>query len=70
MAGWGEDPVLEELRTLIVGGWQVVSIDDEYDTPDGPADKVVVTDGEQQREFISDHLAFHRYVAGLQGETY
>ena len=70
MAGWGEDPVLEELRSLVVAGWQVVSIDDEYETPDGPADRVVVRSGDVEREFVSDHLAFHRYVAGLQGETW
>ena len=72
MAGWGDDPVLEELRTLIEDGWEVVSIEEDVDTDDGPADRVVIrpaADGEQ-REFVSDHLAFHRYVTGLQGETY
>ena len=72
MAGWGDDPILEELRTLIEEGWEVVSIEEDVDTDDGPADRVVirpVADGEV-REFVSDHLAFHRYVTGLQGETY
>ena len=71
MAGWGDDPILEELRTLIEEGWEVVSIEEDVDTDDGPADRVVVrpADGEP-REFVSDHLAFHRYVTGLQGETY
>ena len=72
MAGWGDDPILEELRTLIEEGWEVVSIEEDVDTDDGPADRVVIRptgDGEV-REFVSDHLAFHRYVTGLQGETY
>ena len=71
MAGWGDDPILEELRTLIEDGWEVVSIEEDVDTDDGPADRVVIrpADGEP-REFVSDHLAFHRYVTGLQGETY
>jgi len=71
LAGWGDDPILEELRTLIEEGWEVVSIEEDVDTDDGPADRVVVrpADGEP-REFVSDHLAFHRYVTGLQGETY
>lgn len=89
MAGWGDDPILEELRTLIEDGWEVVSIEEDVDTDDGPADRVVIrqvpgdvpgaapgaaTGGApgraEQREFVSDHLAFHRYVTGLQGETY
>jgi len=71
LAGWGDDPILEELRTLIEDGWEVVSIEEDVDTDDGPADRVVIrpADGEP-REFVSDHLAFHRYVTGLQGETY
>ena len=73
MAGWGDDPILEELRTLIGEGWEVVSIEEDVDTDDGPADRVVIRQapgGGDQREFVSDHLAFHRYVAGLQGDTY
>ena len=72
MAGWGDDPVLEELRTLIEDGWEVVSIEEDVDTDDGPADRVVIRPGAdgEAREFVSDHLAFHRYVTGLQGETY
>ena len=72
MAGWGDDPILEELRTLVEAGWEVVSIEEDVDTDAGPADRVVIrpgVDGEV-REFVSDHLAFHRYVTGLQGETY
>jgi hypothetical protein len=76
VAGWGDDPILEELRGLIEAGWEVVSIDEDYAGPEGPADRVVVrngphgVEGTEIREFVSDHLAFHRYVAGLQGETY
>ncbi len=70
MAGWGEDPVLEELRGLVEDGWEVTEIEEDVDGPDGPADRVVVRKGDASRELISDHLAFHRYVAGLQGEPY
>ncbi|HWD07753.1 MAG TPA: hypothetical protein VHA57_01540 [Actinomycetota bacterium] len=72
MAGWGDDPILEQLRGLIEAGWEVATIDEDYEGPDGPADRVVVRNGAggETREFVSDHLAFHRYVAGLQGETY
>jgi len=72
LAGWGDDPILEELRTLIEEGWEVVSIEEDVDTDDGPADRVVIRPGDdgEVREFVSDHLAFHRYVTGLQGETY
>lgn len=71
MAGWGDDPILEELRGLIEAGWEVVSVEEDVEGPDGTADRVVVKDaGGEQRQFMSDHLAFHRYVTGLQGETY
>lgn len=72
MAGWGDDPILEELRGLIESGWEVVSVEEDVEGPAGIADRVVVRDGPdgEQREFSSDHLAFHRYVTGLQGETY
>ncbi len=70
MAGWGDDPVLEELRGLIEDGWEVVEIEEDVDGPDGPADRVLVRKEGESRELISDHLAFHRYVAGLQGEPY
>ena len=70
MAGWGDDPILEELRNLIEAGWEVATIEEDFPTDDGPADRVVVRNGGDEREFVSDHLAFHRYVAGLQGEDY
>jgi hypothetical protein len=73
MAGWGDDPALEELRRLTEEGWEVLEIEEDFAGPDGPADRVVVGSGGsggQTKELISDHLAFHRYVAGLKGETY
>ncbi|MGH2704130.1 MAG: hypothetical protein ACRDJ4_03270 [Actinomycetota bacterium] len=70
MAGWGDDPVLEELRGLVEEGWQVVEIQEDAAGPEGLADRVVVERADERREFVSDHLAFHRYVAGLKGETY
>jgi len=65
MAGWGDDPVSEELRTAISEGWKPVELREERD-PTGTAFDVVTAekDGER-REFRSDHLAFHRYVEGL-----
>ena len=68
MAGWGDDPELERLRTLIDEGWEVVSISGDPNAPGGPSDTVVLgKDGETQ-ECTSDHLAFHRYVEGLREE--
>jgi hypothetical protein len=66
VAGWGDDPILEELRTLVDEGWEVVEVEEDVETDEGPADRIVVRSGENQREFVSDHLAFHRYVTGLQ----
>ncbi len=63
MAGWGDDPVLAELRTLVYeSGWRPVEVSEA-----AGGDTVVVTgpDGEQ-RTFASDHIAFHRFVEGLQ----
>lgn len=71
MAGWGDDPTLDELRKSIEDGWEVAQIEEDVPGPEGgPADRVVVTKDGETREFVSDHLAFHRYVAGLKGETY
>jgi hypothetical protein len=66
VAGWGDDPILEELRTLVDEGWEVVEVEEDVETDEGPADRIVVRSGEHRREFVSDHLAFHRYVTGLQ----
>jgi hypothetical protein len=64
MAGWGDDPVMAELISAIGDGWKPVGLREERE---GSTSFDVVTaekDGEQ-REFRSDHLAFHRYVEGL-----
>lgn len=64
MAGWGDDPMLEELRTLVyTDGWAPVSIEESHD-----ADVVTVAHEGEQRSFRSDHIAFHRFVEGLKEE--
>lgn len=62
MAGWGDDPVLAELRTLLYEeGWTPVSVSDSTG-----GDTVVVRSPEgEERTFASDHIAFHRFVEGL-----
>jgi len=64
MAGWGDDPTLAELRDAIEDGWQPSALREERDGSTSFDVVVVEKDGEQ-REFRSDHLAFHRYVEGL-----
>jgi hypothetical protein len=61
MAGWGDDPVLEDLRGLLAQGWVAVGLVEtrEHDTV------TVEKDGER-RELQSDHVAFHRFVEGLK----
>jgi hypothetical protein len=62
MAGWGDDPTLAELRTLVYDdGWRPVEI---HDSTDG--DTVVVERDGERRSFSSDHIAFHRFVEGLR----
>jgi hypothetical protein len=65
VAGWGDDPTLEELRGAVADGWEPVAIREDRDSPAGPMDVVTVRKGGEDREFASDHLAFHRYVEGL-----
>jgi hypothetical protein len=63
---------MAELQQAIVDGWEPSALREERE---GSTSFDVVTaskDGEQ-REFRSDHLAFHRYVEGLMedyGLTY
>jgi hypothetical protein len=64
MAGWGDDPMLAELRDAIVQGWQPSALREERDGSTSFDVVTVEKDGES-REFKSDHLAFHRYVEGL-----
>ena len=67
MAGWGDDPELERLRQLIDDGWQVVDITED-NSSGAPMDTVRLSKGGEETECTSDHLAFHRYVEGLQEE--
>ena len=62
MAGWGDDPLLAELRTLLYEeGWTPVRV-----TESTSGDTVVVASPEgEERTFTSDHVAFHRFVEGL-----
>jgi hypothetical protein len=70
MAGWGDDPELDRLRSLIGEGWDVVEISEDPNAPGGPSDTVKLSKGGETVELVSDHLAFHRYVEGLRdGQT-
>ena len=62
MAGWGDDPELAELRTLIYDeGWTPIEVTDST-----AGDTVVVEKDGEQRNFSSDHIAFHRFVEGVK----
>ena len=64
VAGWGDDPKLEELRRLVYDeGWVPIAIREERQ-----ADTVTVEKDGERREIASDHIAFHRFVEGLQEE--
>jgi len=63
MAGWGDDPTLAELRTLVYDdGWTPVSITEGA----GSVDEVVVEKDGERKTFSSDHIAFHRFVEGVK----
>ncbi len=63
MAGWGDDPKLAELRTLVYEeGWTPTSVSEDA----GAVDTVVVEKDGEQRSFSSDHIAFHRFVEGVK----
>jgi len=65
MAGWGDDPQLAELRTLVYEeGYVPVSVTEGA----GAVDTVVVEKDGEQRTFSSDHIAFHRFVEGVKEE--
>jgi hypothetical protein len=64
MAGWGDDPTLEELRALIYDeGWIPVRVQETRE-----ADTVTVEKDGEHKEVTSDHIAFHRFVEGLKEE--
>jgi hypothetical protein len=65
VAGWGDDPTLAELREHVLDGWEPVRITEDRDTPGGPYDVVTVRKADEEKEFRSEHLAFHRYVEML-----
>ena len=65
MAGWGDDPVMAELIQAVEDGWTPVKVRDERDATGTSFDVVTVTLDGEEREFRSDHLAFHRYVEGI-----
>ncbi len=65
MAGWGDDPVMAELRAALAEGWVPVGVNDERDSTGTAFDVVTVERDGERRVFRSDHLAFHRYVEGL-----
>jgi hypothetical protein len=62
MAGWGDDPELDELRRLVYeDGWAPVAVAEK-----GSTDTVTVEKEGERREISSDHIAFHRFVEGLK----
>ncbi len=68
MAGWGDDPELERLRSLVDEGWEVSEIISDPDAAGGPSDTVKLRKDGETVECTSDHLAFHRYVDYLREE--
>ena len=68
MAGWGDDPQLDELRRLIYeDGW--VAMRATIGSGVAAHDTVVVKLGDETKEFTSDHIAFHRFVEGLREDN-
>ncbi len=68
MAGWGDDPVMAELQEAIDGGWTPTAIREERDATGTSFDVVTAARDGEEREFRSDHLAFHRFVEGLMDD--
>jgi hypothetical protein len=56
------------MRTLIEEGWSVVGIAEDPSAPGGPSDTVTLEKDGETTVCTSDHLAFHRYVEGLEEE--
>src|SRR5205085_8570795 len=68
MAGWGDDPELEELRRLIYeDGWEPIRA--TIGTGPQAADTVVVRKDQETKSITSDHIAFHRFVEGLREDN-
>jgi hypothetical protein len=63
MAGWGDDPVLDDLRALLSDGWVPVAVAETR-----AEDVVTVERAGERRELRSDHIAFHRFVEGIKEE--
>lgn len=64
MAGWGDDPKLDELRALVYEeGWKPVELKE-----DRQQDTVTIEKDGERRSVSSDHIAFHRFVEGLKEE--
>jgi hypothetical protein len=64
---------MAELQRALADGWQPVRVTEERDSAGTAFDVVTVDKDGEQKEFRSDHLAFHRYVEGLMedyGLTY
>ena len=62
MAGWGDDPVLEDLRSHVYEqDWTPVKVRTTRESDTVTLEKDGVT-----KDFTSDHIAFHRFVEGLQ----
>ncbi|HEX8099032.1 MAG TPA: hypothetical protein VF660_02385 [Actinomycetota bacterium] len=56
---------MAELQAVIFDGWSPVRVREERDASGTSFDVVTVSKDGEEREFRSDHLAFHRYVEGL-----
>jgi hypothetical protein len=62
MAGWGDDPTLDELRRLIRDeGWVPVKVVETREH-----DLVTLEKDGERRELRSEHIAFHRFVEGIK----
>ena len=68
MAGWGDDPLMADLQAAIADGWTPTKVSDERDSTGTSFDVVTVNKDGQERQFRSDHLAFHRFVEGLMDD--
>ena len=63
MAGWGDDPQLAELRTLVYeDGWTPVSVTEGA----GASTRSWWRRTASRSTFSSDHIAFHRFVEGVK----